>query len=271
MIKFGTTDDLVEVTDALSRIYERPFDVSFVKWLSECPYGANLWFVVRDAGEIVAVMGMLPCVMDIGGVVYRGMLANNGGVVKKCRGNQLFTDLGMYALKGINGMPAVGACNDAALKSHLAAGWTKAGELELLSGKMFADPMIWISLPKEPEPQFSFVHTKPWADWRYRKPNEIYVRGEGDWFVYKLYENRRQMIDPPPGYRNSRLLSNGQRHGFQGDDGMMDIWRMKGTVASEALKGVGFKSLYTRHMIVHGAAVGIDGEYRMDLCDNDTF
>ena len=199
MIKFGTTDDLVEVTDALSRIYERPFDVLFVKWLSECPYGANRWFVVRDAGEIVAAMGMLPCVVDVGGVVHRGMLANNGGVVKKYRGNQLFTDLGMYALKEINGMPAVGACNDAALKSHLAAGWSKAGELELLSGAASA---ITMNMPQELDPGFGFVRTEGWRRWRYsRPPGDVYMetdrcRGRT---VYKRHKDRwhhvQQTID----------------------------------------------------------------------------
>ncbi len=261
MIKFGTTDDLGEVTDALSRIYERPFDMLFVKWLSECPYGANLWFVVRDAGEIVAAMGMLPCVVDVG-TVHRGVLANNGGVVKKHRGSGLFADLGMYALKSVGGLGmsvAVGACNDAALKSHLAAGWTKAGELELLSGERCLSSIL-VGLSGG-IPGFRFIRTERWKWWRYVKPAQIYYVDDGP-IRFKLYEGRMQIVEVDDYCDMFRYYS---------DHECVDIWGMKGTVASEALKGVGFKSLFTRHMIVHGAAVGLDGEYRMDLCDNDTF
>ena len=53
--------------------------------------------------------------------------------------------------------------------------------------------------------------------------------------------------------------------------GVVDIWCLWGSITSDALHLAGFKSLFTRHMIVHGAVVGLDGEYRMDLCDNDTF
>ena len=263
--KFGLAKDVAEVVHALSRIYGRVFDAAFVQWLNECPYGANQWHVVRKAGEVVGTLGMLPCVMEIKGVAYRGMLANNGGIVKKHRGSGLFTDLGMFALKEINGMPAVGASNDTALKGHLAAGWSKAGELELLSGKMPVDSKV---MEGEPNPGLRFAHSDAWRRWRYKKPDQMYNLYRGAFptthdlkiasNVCKRYEDRWQVMESSE-YR------------YVGIDGYIDIWRMVGTVAFEALKNVGFKSLFTRHLIVHGKAAGLDGEYRMDLCDNDTF
>jgi len=275
MISFGETTDLLQVLCTLNELYPIDMNPLTVRWLSCCPTGANRWFVATDEDRIVGIYGLLPRQATVNGIIVDAHLCNNVGVVPSHRGRGIFRDLGRYATEfaGVESNVFIGCSNPAALKGHLAAGWTHIANLDLLNGcipdgahllgesRPYSEQPITHKAQQRPN-ALAMVRGQTFRDWRYSRKMGYLTRAHRHrWAVWKMYKGRRQIMEMSDEMMLEYL------------DGEIDIWAVHGSEFHKRLLKCDFENVYTRHLVIkpNGSCAADPNALRFDLCDNETF
>jgi hypothetical protein len=274
MIQFEETTNLVEVLCALNDVYEKQMDPLMVQWLDNCPTGSNRWFVAREHNQVVGIYGLLPRYMVVNGIVVRAHLCNNVGVKPFHRSKGLFKRLGIFATEqaGVETDLFIGCSNPAALRGHLAAGWSHIADLALMYGVVDGQVQKNTVTPYHERPIVDhrssdrvliMKRDDVFRDWRYSREGIEYMSQlhKHHWAVWKRHHGRCQVMEMS-GWSMLKYLN-----------WVVDLWAVSRSVFQTHLFNIGFKSAYTRHLVIkpNGFFAKDPNAIRFELVDNDVY
>lgn len=269
VLKFRRVTSNSDILTLLKIFFNQDFKKDYLNWLSACPTGANKWYGAFEKDQPVALYGLLPIKVRIGGVLYPAVLCNNVGVVLKYQGRGLFQSLGEYALKDADSPIGICVPNAQAVRGHRRIGWQSYGVLELLSRSIEEKDLKYVGydeficFPRK-EVYFYIEKDLDFIKWRYSKPGMKYYQsffGKDDYIIWKYY-NAKQQIMELTNYKLAVELG-----------GTVDLWQFRGTNFSEDLKSKGFVPVLSNEFLLY-TSLQIANDlnvFNFELGDNDGF
>ncbi|OGC08508.1 hypothetical protein A2230_08315 [candidate division WOR-1 bacterium RIFOXYA2_FULL_36_21] len=269
-MKFGKLNKSSDILLLFKLIFNREFKKDLIDWFSSCPIGANLWYAAFKNDEPVAMYGLLPILIKVDGVIIKGALCNNVGVIPRFQGTGLFQAMGEFSLNDSKFPLVIGVPNSKAVKGHKRIGWKSYGGLELLSGFVSGEGYEKLDIN-----QFKYIESKKdiyfkiqknldFIKWRYSKPQTIYYQSiidEYNYIIWKEYNNKKQILE----LSDCNLL--------EGFNGVVDVWAFKNSENNEKLRSKGFSPILFNEFILYTNMQLLENvnNYKFELGDNDVF